>query len=276
MLAPVDTRPLLAPLHAQLISLLEELDPDEWRRPTRAGAWTVREVAAHLLDGRLRRLSFHRDGHPLVPPDRPIAGFADLVAFLDGLNADWIRASFRLSPGVVLGLLSQAGREEAEFLASLPLEGDAFLPVAWAGQEHSPSWLDIGREYTELWHHQQQIREAVDRPLLEEPRWLGPVLQVSVYALPRAYAEVVAPEGISVLLEVDGPAGGRWALLRSGNRWELVEPSEPPTAKLRVPEQLAWRVLLKAVDPAEARAASRCEGEPELLEPFFAARAVMA
>jgi hypothetical protein len=148
--------------------------------------------------------------------------------------------------------------------------------VAWAGQDRSPNWLDIGREYTELWHHQQQIREALGRPLLEEPRWLGPVLGISVHALPRAYASVGAERGTSVLVEVEGPAGGRWGLVRQDGYWQLAEPSEEPAATIRLSERVAWRVLLKAISPADARAASVLDGDRALIAPFFEARAVMA
>src|SRR5689334_7783825 len=70
----IDTRYLFAPLHAELMSLLRGLTPDDWERPTLARAWRVRDVAAHLLDTQLRRLSGHRDGH-LLPPDRPLVGY---------------------------------------------------------------------------------------------------------------------------------------------------------------------------------------------------------
>ena len=42
------------------------------RRPTVAGEWRVRDVVAHILDGSLRRLSFHRDGQ--TPPAPEPAG----------------------------------------------------------------------------------------------------------------------------------------------------------------------------------------------------------
>jgi hypothetical protein len=47
---PILTGPLFAPIHDELMSLLRGLSPQEWLAPTVAGAWTVRDVAAHLLD----------------------------------------------------------------------------------------------------------------------------------------------------------------------------------------------------------------------------------
>jgi hypothetical protein len=69
-LTPVDTRELFAPLHAELIGLLRGLSDADWERPTVAGAWRVRDVAAHLLDGDLRKLSAGRDGHQMPPDGR--------------------------------------------------------------------------------------------------------------------------------------------------------------------------------------------------------------
>ena len=57
-LSPVYTADLFAPLGAELVSLLRGLGESDWTRPTLAGAWRVRDVAAHLLDGDLRKLSY--------------------------------------------------------------------------------------------------------------------------------------------------------------------------------------------------------------------------
>jgi hypothetical protein len=64
-LPPLETAPLFPDLHGELLSLLRALESGDWERPTVAGAWRVRDVAAHLLDGDLRKLAAHRDGHVL-------------------------------------------------------------------------------------------------------------------------------------------------------------------------------------------------------------------
>ena len=62
-LHPLDTRPLFAPLHLELIELLRGLGGADWTRPTVAGSWRVRDVVAHLLDVQARDVSMLRDGH---------------------------------------------------------------------------------------------------------------------------------------------------------------------------------------------------------------------
>jgi hypothetical protein len=37
--------------------------------------------------------------------------------------------------------------------------------VAWAGEAESKNWFHVARDYSEKWHHQQQIREAVSQIL---------------------------------------------------------------------------------------------------------------
>src|SRR5690349_7527168 len=96
-ISPLYTADLFPPLYEELHGLLHGLAPEDWQRPTIAGAWQVRDVVAHLLDGDLRKLSAYRDGH-VPPPPEPIHGYEDLVHFLNGLNAEWVGAARRLSP----------------------------------------------------------------------------------------------------------------------------------------------------------------------------------
>jgi hypothetical protein len=49
-------------------------------------------------------------------------------------------------------------------------------PVRWAGPEAQPFWLDVARDYTEYWTHQQQICDASGRPGLTNEHYLGPVI----------------------------------------------------------------------------------------------------
>jgi hypothetical protein len=58
----------------------------------------------------------------------------------------------------------------AAAVAALPPHAEAPFGVAWAGETRSANWLDTGREYTERWHHQMQIRDAVGAPPLLERR----------------------------------------------------------------------------------------------------------
>lgn len=83
-LARIDTAPLFSELHEQLMTLLRQLDSEDWDRPTVAGSWSVRDVVAHMIDVQLRRLSVHRDGHAPVP-NRDLPEYQALVEYLNDL-----------------------------------------------------------------------------------------------------------------------------------------------------------------------------------------------
>jgi len=274
-LTPVYTEDLFPGLHAELIALLRGLTPEDWERPTIAGAWRVRDVAAHLLDVSLRKLSGQRDGHRTLPGE-PIDSYASLVRFLNRLNRDWVQAAERLSPRVLTELLQWTGPQVAAFVASVPPHAEAPISVAWAGEERSENWFDNGREYTEHWHHQAQIRDAVGAPPLDGRRWLHPVLDLCVRALPMAFGGTDAAAGASLVLEVTGEAGGTWSLVREDGAWRLWRGSaDAPTTHARIEADAAWRLLFNALPPEEARRRITCDGDPVLLAPLLETRGVM-
>lgn len=271
----IETVHLFVPLHEELMALLGGLAPEDWRRPTVCREWTVADIAAHLLDGDIRKLSLVRDGH-LVPPDRPIESDGDLVAFLNELNRSWVRAARRISPRLLVELLEFTGPRVAEFLAGLDPEAPALFPVSWAGDSVSPNWFDIAREYTERWHHQQQIRDAVGTAPLTSRRWLRPVLETFLRSLPHAFRDVPAPDGAVVGVRVEGDAGGDWSLARADGGWRLDESrAEAPAATVRLSDDTAWRLMTKGISSSEAAARVEWAGEVELARPFLEARAII-
>lgn len=271
----LETVELYLPLHRELITLLRGLDSPAWERPTVAGRWQVRDVAAHLLDVDLRKLSMQRDGHSPAPSE-PIEGYDDLIRFLNGLNAQWVGAARRLSPRVLVELLSFTGPMVAEVVAALPPHQPSLYPVSWAGEDESQNWFDIGRDYTERWHHQMQIRDAVGASGLLERRWIFPLLDLSLRALPRAYAGVDAPDGTSLVIRLSGEDGDAWSLVREAGRWHLSRGSVPnAAAAVTVDPDVAWRLLYNALPQDSARRALRIEGDAALAEPLFSTRSVM-
>jgi hypothetical protein len=77
-LPPILTAHLFPRIEGLLLDLLRSLTPDEWELQTIAPQWKVKDVAAHLLDTQLRKLSLARDGY--FPPAPPIT---DLAAFIN-------------------------------------------------------------------------------------------------------------------------------------------------------------------------------------------------
>jgi len=273
---PTDTRALFRPVSSELVTLLRGLSSSDWDRPTIAGAWSIRDVVAHLVDVMSRRLSFHRDRMAPPPPSRPIASERDFVDFINGLNADWVGASRRLSPRLLADLFEKASTELSDFFEALPADAPALFGVSWAGELTSEGWFDVGREFTELWHHQEQIRLAVGAPSLDDPRFLRATLAIAVRGLPHALRELKADDGATLSITATGPSGGQWTLTRTPDIWAL-QAGEPdaPTTRVRLSDQNAWRLLFNALKGDAARAAVEIDGRPELAVPLLNARSIV-
>ncbi len=269
-----ETAGLFLPLQRELVALLRGLSEADWSRPTVARGWTVKDVAAHLLDTDLRRLSAQRDRH--IPSAARLGSYEEIVAFINQLNAAWVETARRLSPRVLTDLLEWTGPQLAELFTSLAPDEEAAIPVAWAGEGRSANWMDVGREYTEKWHHQAQIRDAVGAAALDSRRWLGPVLQLSLYALPHAFRDAEADEGSALSIHIEGEAGSVWHILRGRAGWELREgEATDAAARVRLDADTAWRLFFNALDRDEGAARVEASGDARLCATFLAVRSVM-
>lgn len=248
---PVLTAHLFAPLNEELVALLRGLSAEEWSAPTVAGAWTVKDVAAHLLDTTLRRLSMHRDGHEPPPRD-----FTTISALVNDLNAEGVAYAQRLSTSMMIDMHARYGAQLAEFFSSLDPDAPAKWSVSWAGEDESRMWFDVARELTEKWHHQQQIRDATGRPPLYE-RYLAPVIDTFLRALPFTYRDVEA-DG-SIVVRIDDAV---WSLVRG----ELFEgEADDPIVRITLTGDRAWRLFTRQkIDPR-----ALIEGDVRYAEPLL-------
>lgn len=262
-----------AELQSHLLTLLRDLRADEWKLPTVLAGWTVHDLAAHLLDTDLRRLSYQRDRHPLLEPR---AG-EELLPFLNRLNAEWVHAARRLSPAVLVELTALAAPQVVELFRSLDPYAPAVFAVAWAGEDASRNWLDVAREYTEKWIHQEQIREATGRPGLTRRRLLHPVLDTFLRALPHTYRDVAAARGTEVGVVIEGEAGDEWTLRRDAAAWKLFEGlAQQPAVRVRLDQDTAWKLFSTSRRKGELVGRVEIEGDRALGEPVLGMVSVMA
>jgi uncharacterized protein (TIGR03083 family) len=275
-LEPILITHLFAPVEDKLIGLLKSLSPAEWQAPTLCRLWTVKDIAAHLLDTNLRRISMLRDQYFGEGPGA-VNSYEELVQFLNQLNANWVKAARRLSPALIIDLMQLSSPEVCKLNAQLDPFGSALFPVTWAGEEQSIMWFDLAREYTERWHHQQQIRHAVGKPGIMGREFYYPVLDTFMRALPYTFRTVNAAEGATLRFQVTGEAGGSWFLHRSEGAWKLSkEPDGPLTAEVVIDEQIAWRLFTKGIDRATAAQGIEFLGDKALASHFLNVVAVMA
>lgn len=249
---PVITLPLFPVLDQRLLDMLRQLTPEEWNQPTIAKLWTVKDIAAHLLDGNLRGLSVSRDRYFGVSSGA-IHSYQELVNFLNRLNHQWTDAAKRLSPALLIHLLELTGKAYYEHLLSLNPFDEAVYGVAWAGQERSENWFHIAREYTEKFIHQQQIRDALGKEPLFSEALFHPFIRTFLYALPLAYRNTEAPEGAIIALQIGSAAGEGYRIIRNYNGWSLTEVSEAiATSTIQMSPDTAWKVFSKGISPAIA------------------------
>lgn len=244
---PILCAPIIRQVDRHLIELLAALDADEWSFPTVAGQWSVREVAAHLLDTALRKLSMGRDRWRVEQVE--IRTHQDVVELVNRLNREGVTVYRRLSPPVMIEMMRIACSETADHYESLDPFATANIGVSWAGEMTSLVWFDTARELTERWHHQEQIRLATNRPGIMTPELYYPVLDTFMRGLPHTFRDVNAEPGTAILIEVAGDCGGRWCLVRSSDTWKLA--SELPgdiAGSVVIPQAIAWRLFTKGID----------------------------
>ena len=274
----IETLHLFPGERAALLALLRELAPAEWAAPTICAGWSVKDVAAHLLGDDVGRLSGGRDGHP--NPDfatgLDIQTLPGLIAAIDRQNAVWVEGTRRISPRLLIELLALTGMLTEDYFASVDVEAMG-RPVDWVGPEPAPAWLDLAREYTERWVHQQHIRDAVGKPGLKERRRFGPVLETFVLGLPRALSGAAAGNGATLRLTIAGDAGGSWRARHDGGRWALVpDDGTPADASVEIDQEIAWRLFTKGLARPEAKEAARIEGDHELAGRVFETVSILA
>lgn len=261
---PSDLRYLLSPERQALLDLLESLTPADRTATTVCPGWSVHDVALHVLHDDLRRISRTRDGWSGGPGPGP---GETLPNFLNAANERWVTEARCLSPVLLIDLLRSSGQAVDRMWRSIdpqtPTEG-----VWWAGVSPAPAWLDVAREYTEYWTHQQQIRDATGRPGLTEARYLRPVLDTFFRALPRTYADQPAATGSVVsVTAVAGDERWTWSLVADPqDGWVLgTPPAEgPAAASATLPADTWWRLATGGVSPDDARPALVLGGDTDL------------
>jgi len=260
---PILCAHVLRQVDGQLIGLLRSLEPADWDLRTIVPAWQVRDIAAHLLDTSLRKLSLVRDGCLVERVE--IASPQDLVALVNRLNQEGVSMYRRLSPPVLIDLLQLACDQSARFHEALNPFAPAAFPVSWAGEETSLNWFDTARELTERWHHQQQIRLAINKPGIMTAELYHPVLDCFMRGLPHLYRDVDAPSGTHIHFEISGDCGGHWLLASSSSGWAFVKRAPAGlAARVHIPQELAWRLFTKGIDRSAARTQVRIDGDQQL------------
>jgi hypothetical protein len=259
----IETAELFPPLNEKLIILLRGLDDGDFNRPTQFPDWKVKDICAHLLDTSLRRLSSERDSY--VSQEKAVINtYNDLITRVTELADRWSLAFSYVSPHILIELIEKYQNELYEYIKRLDPLGTAHFPVAWAGEEKSYNWFDIAREYTERWHHQMQIREALGKEPLYERALYFPVLDTFMQALPFHYRNFKRESGYVLCVTVTGSAGGKW-FLEWNDGFRLVDsPSSEARTDIFIAQENAWKICTRWLDKSVYKVAWK--GDRELAE----------
>ena len=272
---PIDTRRLFRPVSRGLVALLRDaagrrLGPADHRgRVARAR----RRRPSARLDAAPARVPSR--WHDAPAPSQALASERDFVGFINELNAQWVTAAKRLSPRVLTDLYDRASGEAADWFEALPLDAPALFAVSWAGEDASAGWFDIGREFTELWHHQAQIRLAVDAAAARRsavPR--GRARRRGARPAARVPGRPGRAAATRSRWTIEGASGGRWTLSREAARWTLWR-GEPDAPVTRAPPERRDGVaapVQRAVGPRRGRRGPR--RGPRRPRPRLPARAI--
>ncbi|MFW6207660.1 MAG: hypothetical protein ACOC7X_03075 [Spirochaetota bacterium] len=186
------------------------------------------------------------------------------------------RKLLELLPQLIVDLLSLADRQLTDYIVNLDLTDEALFSVAWAGEARSSNWFDIAREYTERWHHQQQIREAVGAAGIASKALCAPVIDTLIRAVPYWYGNLHAPEGTGILIEISGESGGSWILKKESNSWHLYRAeNETGDAHILMSDDTAWRFLTRTISAEDAQSRIRFSGKSNICKNFLNVKAIM-
>lgn len=276
LLEPIYVADLFQKLDSELIALLKTLSDEDWHKSTVCAEWNVKDIVAHLLDGNFRTLSTKRDGYFGIKPEG-VDSYHGLVAFLNRINAEWVAAAKRLSPQVLIWLMEETRHDVYKIINALDPHDVALHSVAWAGEDVSENWFDIARGYTEHWHHQQQIRLAVNKPGAMTRELYFPVIDAFMRALPYTYRHTEANERTLLKFHIAGEAGSVWFLLRENAYWILgTDAQSEPASEVTIPQEIAWLLFTKGINKEEARKQITITGDENLGSVILNMTSVMA
>jgi uncharacterized protein (TIGR03083 family) len=260
----IDATGALAPERAMLLEFLAGLSGVEWERPTECPAWTVKQLALHILGDDLSLLARQRDATPkqglvLYGESHPGLTFMQL---LDGFNEQWVTASTFMSPPLLIELLRLVGEWSDNFYSSVGPDTISREPVGFFAQtEPSPYWQVVAREYAERVIHQSQLRRAVAAPEIEGEvvTWMA---RVVVHALAHWLVDYRAADGVTI--GMDFGAAGSWTWRREPAAWSVIEGIAGPEARITVAPDQVVALLTRGVPPAQAHALLSVDGDEAL------------
>jgi uncharacterized protein (TIGR03084 family) len=200
--------------HAELATLLDRLDDEDWARPTRCEGWNVADVVLHLAQtDELARASVEGrapDGLDLL------AGRTDRASTVDAGAA----ASVAQERGMSNAAILERWRTGAEAVRDALVLGDPHRRVVWVAGELSTQTLATTR-LAECWIHTGDVADALG--VVQEPTdRIEHIARLAWRTLPYAFARDGRELAGPVTFDLRAPSGNRWHFAPDGDATTVI------------------------------------------------------
>lgn len=258
----------LADEWAAIAALGAELTEDDWATPTDLPGWTAKDCLSHMVGTELMLL-----GEPA--PEVAVDHLDHVTNKFAAMLEVWVEARRGVPGAEVLVEFADATRRRLEVLASM--DEEAFGTVGWSPVGEVPYRTFMEVRVFDCWMHEQDIRRAVGRTGGLD----SPGAAVSMGRIGAGLGFVVgkragAPEGASVVFEVDGPTPRTFALRVEGRATPLDSPPADPTVTIRTDTEVFCALGGGRWDAARALASGRVSiaGDEDLAGRILAGMAI--
>jgi uncharacterized protein (TIGR03083 family) len=250
----------LTEVWASVVAACEQVDDEQWSRPTDCPGWSVKDHLSHLIG--IERMLLGD------PSPSALAEVPDYVLNPVGeINEAWV-ASRRDVPGSeVLAEFVDTTNRRIDALSAMTDE--EFDRVGWSPVGEVPYREFMATRVLDTWAHEQDIRTALGRPGGRNGAGEQVVLDGCGEALPYVVGKKVAPgDGTSVLVSVTGVLGRHALVVVDHGRAALapLPPAATPTVSLTLDQESFWRRCYGRVGSTELLAGGSVaiDGDVEL------------
>jgi uncharacterized protein (TIGR03083 family) len=192
---------------AAFLRLLEQLEADDWTKPSPCTLWNVREVVAHQAG----HIQAGRGLFGLLAQSNPLALRAYRkrgMNMLDAMNQKQVDMRASSSPGTLIKEIREGTPNSIAARSRLnPLSARFRVPVHPVGMMPVRKLLDVVFP-RDMWIHRLDIADATGKPFTTTAAHDGRLVALAVADTADVFARK-AP-GLGVELRLQGPAGGEW------------------------------------------------------------------
>jgi uncharacterized protein (TIGR03083 family) len=217
---------VLADEWGAIADLVAGLDEKDWDLPTDCPGWTVRDQVSHVIG--VESMLLGRPAPPAVDP----ASAPHARDSMGLLNESWVAPRRGRSPAEMMAELEEvttARRQAMEAMTDEELAKPTNSPI---GEVPYAEFMLV--RVMDCWVHEQDIRRAVGRPGGFDGSQRA---EIGLGRLTGALGFVVgkragAPEGTSVVVDLEGPMARTFAVTVSDGRARPTSPPAQPTVRL--------------------------------------------